>query len=101
NWEKNMIATKKHSLTIFDSTNKTIYQSVPSLIVNGYSNHTIVFPESGQYSMKLNFENIIDQKNDEILVKVVPEFGIGVFMILIISVIIGIFTRKIHPRIFR
>ena len=92
---------KNHSLLVLDSENKTIIQSIPDLIVNGSAYHNVIFPKPGQYSLKLDFENIQMSSNDQILVRVIPEFEFVIFLILSISISLVIFSKRIQPRIFR
>jgi len=95
------IPLTSHSLIVLDSNNRTIFQSEPTGTVNGIASHSVVFPVPGQYSLKLDLEGSTGEANNQILVKVIPEFGFGIFLILVISFSIAIFSKRTHPRIFR
>ncbi|MDH3278227.1 MAG: hypothetical protein OEM21_09040 [Nitrosopumilus sp.] len=98
NIEQNV--SQNYSLVILDSKNEKIFQSQPLDDHDGISNHKVIFPQAGQYSLKLNHEGLNLPEDNEIIVVVVPEFGFGVIMILSMSVSMIIFTKRIRPRIF-
>ena len=99
--EKDWNFSKNHSLIVLDSKNNTVFQGMSSEVINGSAIHTVIFPMPGQYSLKLNFDDLISPSNNEIIITVVPEFEFGIFLILSASISIVIFTKRIHPKIFR
>ena len=90
-----------HTLIVLDSKNKTVFQSTATLPVSGLANHTVTFPEPGQYSLKLNTNNSTGPENTEMIITVIPEFEFGIFLILSLSFSIAVFTKRIHPKMFR
>jgi len=61
----NNFITTNYSISIFDSENKTIFQSPQSVAINGLANHTVVFPKPDQYSLSINVDEQLESTTTE------------------------------------